>query len=82
MAAKKIEVPKKEKFGTNIISLRLDDPTLDYLDAAKGTLQLNRAPGQNQVTQTETVKVLMQYGMQVFNKKYGDPLSQKKSKKS
>ena len=69
------------KLKTHIISLRLDEDQLKYLEAANAVLDINRTPGTSRVSKTDTVKALMHFGMEVFNQKYGNPLQDKALKK-
>lgn len=70
------------KLKSHIISLRLDEEQLRYLEAANRVLDENKTPGTTRISKTDTVKALMYYGMEIFKQKYGDPLNTPKEKKT
>ena len=65
---------------SKMLTLRLDNNQESYIEGAMKLLEDSRGPGARRVTKTETVLILMSYGMDVFNEKYGNPLKTKKKK--
>ena len=53
-----------------MLTLRLNDKQEKYIEMAMKVLEDSRGLGARKVTKTETVLILMSYGMEVFNKKY------------
>lgn len=64
---------ENNKPKTRIISLRLDDEQLKYLEAATARLEEHKPAGMSKVSKTDTIKALIYYGMEIFNQRYGDP---------
>ena len=60
-----------------ILTLRLDENQELYIEKAKSVIEDSRGIGARKVSKTETILVLLSLGMEVFNKKYGNPLKRK-----
>lgn len=60
-----------------VLTLRLDKIQEDYIEKSQIVLENVRGAGARKVTKTEAVLVLLSLGMEVFNKKYGNPIKRK-----